>query len=113
GGAAGVVGVGAGFGDEPDLAAAGATVLGHVIPGQHLHFLNRVHVLDADDRARRARPNRRRPVDGDVVLVGAAAVDVEAAVAEIGEAARIEIAAHHTHLQPDHADGVAPGERQL
>ena len=41
--------VAAALGDEADLPAAGAAVLGHVVRGQHLHFLDRVDVLDADD----------------------------------------------------------------
>src|SRR5438105_2494934 len=66
---------------------ARATVLRHVVRRQHLHFLDRVDVLDADDGARRPRADCGRAVDGDVVFVGAAAVDVEAAVTEIREAA--------------------------
>ena len=72
----------AALGDEADLAAAGAAVLGHVVRGQHLDFLDGVDVLHADDRAGRAGADGDRAVDVDDVLVGAAAVDVEAAVGE-------------------------------
>ena len=44
---------------------------------------------------------------------GAAAVDVEAAVAEVVEAEVVEAAADDARLEPGHTDGVAAVERQL
>src|SRR4029434_5651639 len=70
------------LGDEPDLTAAGAAVLRHVVGREHLHFLQRVDVLNADDRAGRPRANRDRAIDRNRVLVGTATIDAEAAVAE-------------------------------
>ena len=84
------VAVAAALGDEANLAAAGAPVLGHVVGGQHLDFLDGIDVLDADDRAGGSRAHGDGAVDRDRVLVGAAAVDVEAAVAEVVEAAAVE-----------------------
>ena len=111
-GAAGVVAAAA-LGHEPDLPAARTAVLRHVVGGQDLHFLDGVDVLDADDVAGRPRADGGRAVDGDVVLVVAAAVDVVAAVAEIAEAARVEVAAAaDARLQAGDADWVAALERQ-
>ena len=59
------------------------------------------------------RADRGRAVDGDVVLVGAAAVDAEAAVAEVREAVVVEAAADDAGLQADDADRVAAAEREL
>ena len=93
----------------PPLEAA---VLRHVVGRQHLHFLDRIDVLNADDVSGRSRADRRRTVDGDVVLVVPAAVDVVAAVAEITEAARVEAAAVDAGLQPGNANRIATLERQ-
>jgi len=99
--------------DHADLAPAHAAVLGHVIAREDLHFLQRIDVLDPDDRAVRPRPDRRGAVDGDVVLVAAAAVDAEAAVAEVGEVVVVEVAADDPRLEADDADRVAAVERKL
>ena len=72
----------AALGHEADLAARGAAVLGRVARGQDLDLLHRVDVGEADVRARRTRAERRHAVEGQDVLVGAAAVDDPAAVAE-------------------------------
>ena len=108
--AAAAVAAAAAFRDEPDLAAARAPEFRHVVGRQHLDFLDRVDVLNADDGIARPRSDGGRAVDRDVVLVGAAAVDVVAAVAEVGEAARIEVAPHHARLQTDDTDGIASGK---
>jgi hypothetical protein len=42
---------------------------GHVVGRQHLDFLDRVHVLDADDRARRRVRIADGAVHGDGVLL--------------------------------------------
>ena len=99
--------------DDADLAAARAPVLGHVVAGQNLDFLDRVHVLNADDGARSPRADRRRAVDGDVVLVAAAAVDAEASVGEAGEAVVVEAPADDARLQPGDANRVAAVEGDL
>ncbi len=99
--------------DYADLPAAHASVLGHVVAGQHLNFLNRVHVLDADDRAVGSRADRRGAVDGDVALAVAAAVDAEASGGETREAVVVEAPAHDAGLQAGDTNGIPPVERDL
>ena len=94
----------------PPLAAP---ELRHVVGRQHLHFLDGVHVLDADDVAGRPRADGRCAVDRDVVLVVAAAVDVVAAVPEVVEAVVVEAAADDAGLEAGHADRVAAVQRHL
>ena len=87
-------------------------VLGKVVGRQHLHFLDHVHVLDADCGAGRPRPDGHGPVDRNRVLVAPASVDAEAAVGERRETRVVEAAADDTRFQGRHADRVAARERE-
>ena len=90
----------AALGHEADLAAGGPSVFGHVARGQDLDLGDGVHVDGADERARGAGPGGDGAVDGDQVLVAAAAVDVEPAVAEAVRLEAVEAAARCRRARP-------------
>jgi len=103
----------AALGDEPNLACRGAPVLRAVIRRQDLHFLDGVDVLRTEHRSRGARPRRDRAVDRHEVLVGARAVDAEAAVRHAVGIEGADGAASHARLQRREEDRVPSVQRQL
>src|SRR5439155_26462824 len=71
---------GSALGHKADLAARRPAVLGGVVCSQDLDLLNAIDVLRAKHRTGGARSSRDGAVHHDDILVGAAAVDAEAAV---------------------------------
>ncbi len=72
--------LGTGLGDHADLAGRGAAVLGRVVGGEDLDFLDGIHIGGADGGAVGAGTNTDGAVKGDERILRPAAVDGEAAM---------------------------------
>ena len=99
--------------NKADLPGGGASILGTVVRGQDLDFLDRIHVLCAEHRAGRARPGGDGAVYHDKVFVGASAVDAETPVGHTVRVERSDGSAAHAGLQQGKVDRVASVQRQI
>ena len=87
----------AGFGDNANLRARGAAVLGGVICSKDLHLLRGVHIRGAETGPVGARARSRGAVVGDQILRVARAVKIRGALAEAERKVRKRSAASTGH----------------
>ncbi len=97
----------AALGDETDLPAGGSAVLGVVVCGQDLHFLNGIDIQRSEHGTGRSSACGDRAVDHDDVLVRAATVNAEAAVRYAVGIEGADRAARNARLQEREIDRIA------
>ena len=102
----------AAFGDHGDGAARIAPVLRAVIRRKHLQFLHRIHRRHAVDAAVGARVEIRHPVHRHILLVVAAARDIN--IADAGGPRRVAPVAgiHHARHQTHGIEDIPAAQRQ-
>jgi hypothetical protein len=103
---------GAAAADETHLATVHPAVLGGIVGGEDLHFLNAVDVEDAEGGGAGAGPDRVNAVNGNGVVGGGAAVDGEAGSEAVGVKG-VEVASNDAGFHQGEVDGVAPVEREI
>src|SRR5262249_37178661 len=90
---------GAALGDESDLTSRRSSVLGVEVRGKDLDLFHGIDVLRAQHGTGRTRASRHSAIHHNDVLVGACAVDAEAAIADTIRVEGPDRAADDTRLE--------------